>query len=342
MTEYEITVNALIYEQERAEKVDVLSEDRGVNRSELVRQLIDEEFERQDVKLEEYENDEGNESIVETYDTEGDHTLNKDDLKQLAGEAKEINVHHVQYGDMPSGSDAVLLIASMTRYRTDQANVLDIQQICEQVGLDSDYYLDTMPRKVIKTLDKRYTEDEDDNNGASDERVVKLAVNACVDNIVDLDENISGLYSAYTDIDQNDRWDYYVKANARTDEFVLSVLEEIDDRKHPYLDELDWYDNLDEVIQWFKQDGEDWADNEKVMKLVKEEIESWLVEQEETEETEETEDDTQEEENETEEGGYLDQLDQAEVQEEYEEKDDYYSKEDRLENHEKMRQQNQR
>jgi hypothetical protein len=341
MTEYEITVNALIYEQDRAEKVDVLCEERGVNRSDLIRELIDEEFERSNVELEEYEEDEGETSLVEEYDPNAEYSLQKDELKELAGEVEKIDPSHVRYGEMPSGQDAVLLVASMTRFNTEQPTALDIQSICEDVGLDSDYYLETLPRKVFKTLEKRYTQDDNDNNGVSDEQLIEFCVNACVDNINDLDGNISGLYSAYTDIDKKDRWQYYDKADARTNEFVECVLAEIDDRQHPYVD-LDWHDNLDDVVVWFKEEGESWAENEKVIGLVREEIESWLVEQEEeeTDETEETEEDTQGEENKPG-GGYLDQLDQAEIREEYEEKEDYYTEEDRSENHEEMRQQNQ-
>jgi len=147
-----------LYDEGRCARWNALVEEYDGAKSDLLREIIDEAAARRldGVEPEDVLADGEDEEppITETYDPdEYDGELTPEELKELKGEVEEINPDHVPYGEVPNGY-AVPLVAAMSRYEYDRVSRADVTDICVEVGLTSDYYLEDkdVPGRVVQVV----------------------------------------------------------------------------------------------------------------------------------------------------------------------------------------------
>jgi hypothetical protein len=274
--DYVTSVNAFIYDEARADKFDAIVEDRDEKKSEVIRQLIDEEYERSDVDIEDLEENEEETSLPERYDPDADYSLRKDDIKELAGEVDEINPLHVKIGEMPSGKDAVLSVMAMAEYEG-KTSAVAVTEICEQVGLDSDYYLDTIPEKVVRRMRQEHRRQEQKNQSKlSNEEKIVFGVNACMGNMDNVGDNIRRVRKMYKSIDDEERYKEYGRMDIQCDEIVSEALYKLKKDADSLTGDVDVFESPTDLVDWYSTENDEGWMNDKSLQLVKKELNEWV------------------------------------------------------------------
>jgi hypothetical protein len=274
----ETTITVPVYDKNRLEKIEALCRETDESKTDLIRRLVDEEFERQDVDLDDLDGDEEETSLVDEYDTEGDYTLEKDEIKTLIGEVEEINKEHIVYGEVPAGSDAIRAVEAMVRYETDVVSKDLVRQICLQVGLDSDYYLDRIPRRVMQKLGGDGKENETTVAEDKVEDIVTVAVKACIAKNPEINDKIEKVYGGYKSIDREDRLGSFRRTGNFANDVVLAKLKSMK-RAGVQVDLTDeTHDTVDDLVNWYvEEEDPKWGDNDGLREVIVEDLEDFVA-----------------------------------------------------------------
>lgn len=115
--------------------------------TEYVRYLIRKDAERRGINADDapdVDAEDEDPPISETYDpdAERDEVLTTDELRELSGAVRKINPDHVDHIQerVPNG-EAVAVVEAAARYSFNFIHRDDVQELCEKMGLVTDYYL---------------------------------------------------------------------------------------------------------------------------------------------------------------------------------------------------------
>jgi hypothetical protein len=280
---YEDSLSVFFYDEKRVAKFERLVEETENNKSETVRELIDDEFERRDLEIVDNIESDNTESIVEKYDPEEDFELLKDDLKQLIGEVAEINPSHIVYGEYPTGPDLVRLVEAMMRYRSEDIDRDIISQVCKDVGIESDYYLEetgrNLPDQVLKQLGVEDVDSDSRVSTKNEKEIISDAVEAILlrngaegRQVIITAEKVR---STYKNLDKQDRVDR-LRGTRLTDEVITSALSELSNIEFfDWDNELarnakeDWPTTPESLLEWYQEkESPDWMENDGIVDAV--------------------------------------------------------------------------
>jgi len=293
-------VNVHIYDDDREAKLKAIvgdSEHSGYGAlADTLRDLIDEEFDRRDLDLDvEADGDDGEQPITEAYDPDDyDGDLSEDELRELSGEADEINVEHVPFNGVPQG-EAIPVVAALARYEYDSVTQSDVEELCRDVGLVSDYYLTgksngiNVPSQVVRMLGGEGQTTEEVRTDDDDEAVIQEAVQAALLRDVDDDvgaarSEIERTYEQYKQVDDGDRIDHYPGA-ANTDDVVRSALYTLSDKSTLHVatfetvDDVEWPRDAEGLVEWYIEENDPkWAGNDGLVDRIVEDIQRFADE----------------------------------------------------------------